>query len=102
MSSRPSGATVLAAWRSAWIEPVNGRVRRFTGRPCDGDIVLISDDDDPQLRWRFTDITADSFTWRAETSPDRGVTWHFDEQMLATRRDSDSNQLEPRRPPGRL
>ena len=34
----------------------------------DGDIVLLSDEEDPQLRWRFTDITADSFTWRAELS----------------------------------
>lgn len=77
----------IDAWRSTWIEPVNGRVRRFIGRPSDGDIVLVSDEDDPQLRWRFTDITADSFTWRAETSRDAGATWHFDEQMLATRQD---------------
>jgi hypothetical protein len=77
----------IDAWRSTWIEPVNGRVRRFIGRTSDGDIVLLSDEDDPQLRWRFTDITADSFTWRAETSHDGGATWHFEEQMLATRVD---------------
>jgi hypothetical protein len=75
----------IAAWRSTWIEPVNGRVRRFIGRPTGGDILLISDEDEPQLRWRFTDITPDSFRWRAEISRDRGVTWHFDEEMLATR-----------------
>lgn len=40
---------------------------------------------DPQLRWRLTDIAADSFTWRGESSRDSGVTWQFDEQMLATR-----------------
>ena len=73
------------AWRSTWIEPVNGRVRRFTGRPSGGDIVLLSGEDEPQLRWRFTDITEHSFTWRAESSRDGGATWHFDEQMLATR-----------------
>jgi hypothetical protein len=33
-------------------------------------MVLLRDEDDPQLRWRFTDITADSFTWIAETSHD--------------------------------
>ncbi|MGN6176389.1 MAG: hypothetical protein ACTHPS_26085 [Streptosporangiaceae bacterium] len=75
----------IDAWRSTWIEPVNGRVRRFIGRPSGGEIVLLSDEEDPQLRWRFTDIAADSFTWRAETSRDGGATWHFDEQMLATR-----------------
>ena len=46
----------IGAWRSTWIDPVNGRVRRFVGRPVDGEIVLLSDEDDPQLRWRFTDI----------------------------------------------
>jgi hypothetical protein len=75
----------IDAWRSTWIEPVNARVRRFIGRPVEGDIVLLSDEDDPQLRWRFTDITPDSFTWRAESSLDGGATWRFDEQMLATR-----------------
>ena len=28
--------------------------------------MLLSDDDEPQLRWRFTDIGADSFVWRAD------------------------------------
>lgn len=75
----------IDAWRSTWIEPVNGRVRRFIGRPAEGDIVLLSDDDDPQLRWRFTDITPDSFRWRGESSRDGGATWTFDEEMRATR-----------------
>src|SRR6266496_3017264 len=75
----------VGAWRSTWIEPVNGRVRCFIGRVSGGDIVLLSDEEQPQLRWRFTDITPDSFTWRAETSRDDGATWHFEEQMLATR-----------------
>jgi hypothetical protein len=77
--------SAIDAWRSTWIEPVNGRVRRFIGRADGSDIVLLSDEDDPQLRWRFTDITADSFTWRAESSRDAGISWNFDEQMLATR-----------------
>jgi hypothetical protein len=53
---------VIDAWRSTWVEPVNCRVRRFTGRPADGDILLASDEEDPQLRWRFTDIGPDPFT----------------------------------------
>ena len=77
----------IDAWRSTWIEPVNRRVRRFIGRPSGGDIVLLSEEEDPQLRWRFTDITEESFTWRAEISHDSGTTWHADEQMLATRTD---------------
>lgn len=75
----------IDAWRSTWIEPVNGRVRRFIGRPVDGDIVLLSDEDTPALRWRFTDITARSFRWQGEVSHDHGETWQFEEEMLGTR-----------------
>jgi hypothetical protein len=76
----------IGAWRSTWIDPVNGRVRRFVGWPVDGDILLLSDEDDPQLRWRFTDIAADSFVWQGEISHDRGATWTLDEEMRITRR----------------
>ena len=75
----------LGAWRSTWLDPVNGRVRRFVGRPVDGEILLISDEDEPQLRWRFTDITPDSFVWRGEISRDGGVSWTVDEEMRITR-----------------
>jgi len=61
-------------------------VRRFVGRSADGDILLVSDEEDPQLRWRFTDIGPDSFTWQGRTSHDGGRTWVFEEQMRATRR----------------
>ena len=76
----------IGAWRSTWIDPVNARVRRFVGRPVDGEIVLLSDEDDPQLRWRFTDIAPRSFTWLGEISRDGGASWTPDEEMLVTRR----------------
>jgi hypothetical protein len=76
----------LGAWRSTWIDPVNNRVRRFTGRRAGDDILLLSDEDEPQLRWRFTDIKADSFTWRGETSRDGGATWIVDEEMRINRK----------------
>ena len=76
----------IGAWRSTWIDPVNGRVRRFIGRRDGDDILLVSDEDEPQLRWRFTEITARSFVWRGEISHDRGATWTLDEEMRITRR----------------
>jgi hypothetical protein len=76
---------VIDAWRSTWIEPVNHRVRRFIGRPEGDDIVLLSQEDQPQLRWRFTDIRPDSFTWIGQSSIDGGVTWSVDEEMHARR-----------------
>jgi hypothetical protein len=76
----------IDAWRSTWVEPVNSRVRRFVGRQSGGDILLISDEEDPRLRWRFTDIQPESFTWLGETSYDSGSTWILEERMRATRR----------------
>ena len=46
----------------------------------------VSDEDEPQLRWRFTEITVRSFVWRGEISHDRGATWTLDEEMRITRR----------------
>ena len=87
----------LGAWRSTWVEPINGRVRTFVGREEDGQIVLISLDGAPLLRWRFRDIGADSFTWLGEFSRDEGRTWQLEERMLASRvRPSDAAA-----PPGR-
>ena len=76
----------LDAWRSTWIDPLNGRVRRFVGRVRDGMIVLEGMDDDPKERWTFRDITADSFVWRGESSTDGGRTWFVEDEMRATRR----------------
>jgi len=75
----------LGAWRCTWIDPLMGRVRRFVGREVDGDIVMLCSEDEPQLRWRFTDITTDAFTWRREISHDGGVTFLPDEEMRITR-----------------
>jgi len=74
----------LGAWRSTWIEPVNGRVRKFIGREQDGEIALVSLDGEPLLRWRFTDISPDSFTWIGECSTDEARSWRLEEQMSAT------------------
>jgi hypothetical protein len=78
--------TALDAWRSTWIEPVNGRVRKFIGREENSEIVLVSLDDNPLLRWRFTEIGPDTFTWLGEFSTDEGRTWQLDERMEGRRR----------------
>jgi hypothetical protein len=75
----------IDAWRSTWIEPVNHRIRRFIGRAEGDDIVLLSQEDEPQLRWRFTDIRPDSFTWIGQSSSDGGATWSVDEEMHTRR-----------------
>jgi hypothetical protein len=76
----------IGAWRSTWVDPLNGRVRRFIGRVENGVIVLDGLDEDPRERWSFRDITRDSFLWRAETSTDAGRSWFVEEEMFARRR----------------
>lgn len=78
--------SVLGAWRSTWIEPITGRVRRFVGRDVDGEIHLVSAEDHPFLRWRFTDISQDRFVWQGEYSTDEARTWQLEEVMVARRR----------------
>jgi len=76
----------IDAWRCTWIDPLMGRVRRFIGREVNGDIVMLCSEDEPQLRWSFTDITRDAFNWRGEISCDAGATFLPDEEMRITRR----------------
>lgn len=77
----------IGAWRSTWLDPLNGRVRRFIGRlaPC-GDIVLEGLDDDPRERWSFREISPDRFRWVGEASSDGGRTWVVTDEMRARRR----------------
>ena len=65
----------LGAWRSTWIDPPNGVVRRFVARPFEQDIVLLSDEQWPHLRWRFSDIAHESFRWSAEVRTDEASSW---------------------------
>ncbi len=76
----------IGAWRSTWIDPLNGRVRRFVGRSVGDVIVLEGLDADPLERWSFRDITPDSFRWTGERSTDGGRTWTTEDEMIAQRR----------------
>jgi hypothetical protein len=75
----------IDAWRSTWIDPLNGNVLRFIGRSVDGGIVLTEIDRGSE-RWSFRDITPDSFRWTGESSQDGGKTFVQYEEMLARRR----------------
>ena len=76
----------IGAWRSTWIDPLNGRVRRFIGRTEGGIIILDGLDEDPEERWTFRDVTTDKFLWRGESSTDGGRSWVIEDEMLARRR----------------
>jgi hypothetical protein len=77
----------LDAWQITWITPLNGRVRRLIARPAGEEIRLEGRNDRGQLlRWTFSEITPETFTWRGEISNDDGATWHMEEEMRLRRR----------------
>ena len=77
----------IDAWRIQWTEPVSQSYLSMVGRRQGDDIVQDGEGPDgTRIRWSFTDITPDSFTWRFEASTDAGATWHERMQFAATRR----------------
>jgi hypothetical protein len=78
---------VADAWEITWITPPGRAVRRLRAR-ADGDDIRLEGRDPAGhlLRWTFTGITEDSFTWSGFRSDDEGATWRQDEEMRLTRR----------------
>jgi len=74
-------------WTSVWIAPDRSLLRRFVARKVGEEIVLATtkDDGNPE-HWIFSEITGQSFRWRAEDSPDGGRTWKLTEEMRMRRR----------------
>ena len=92
----PGGTTVrfydqkIDAWKSVWISPVQGVVKVFTGRKTGDEIIVVKkrNDEDKEgylVKWIFSEITRDSFRWRAERSYDSGRTWEMNEEMRIRR-----------------
>jgi hypothetical protein len=74
----------LDAWQSTWVGPMHRTVRTFTARRMDGGIVLETTQGEvPRLRWSFTDIKTDSFTWRNEVWTGSG--WRIQQTFDARR-----------------
>ena len=77
----------IDAWQSVWISPTQGAVKKFVARQVGDEIVLEGKTTDGYpLRWIFSDITPNSFRWRAEETRDDGENWAIREEMLIRRR----------------
>jgi hypothetical protein len=77
----------IDAWRSTWIGPRNRVVMPFLARSVGDEIVLEgSFEDGVRTRWIFSEITRDSFSWRAVDSKDDGESWTLLQEMKARRR----------------
>lgn len=70
------------AWHIAWFDPN----RAVEVRQIGSDIVQVGEDHNGLLRrWRFIDITDQSFTWLGEVSWDKGSTWTLETRMHASK-----------------
>ena len=78
---------VTDQWEITWITPPGRAVRRLQARPDGDDIVLEGiDPKGHRLRWTFTGIAPERFTWSGYASYDDGATWELEEEMRLTRR----------------
>lgn len=76
----------IDAWRITWFEPRRPVETHQIGRAVGADIVQMGEDHNGLLnRWRFVEITGQSFTWLGERSWDKGSTWTLLTEMHARR-----------------
>ena len=77
----------LGAWRITWINPITGRRDELIGRRVGAELVQIGrHGDGTPIRWRFTELTPDSFRWLGEALNDDGATWKLEAEFRARRR----------------
>jgi len=75
----PDPAAGPGIWRSTWVGPGRGRVHTFLASRSGAEIVL----DGGDLRWTFSDIAADTFSWRNEAR--EGAAWRLQQTFQVWR-----------------
>ncbi|MGA2720627.1 MAG: hypothetical protein ABSF78_16825 [Candidatus Acidiferrales bacterium] len=74
------------AWLITWINPVTGHREQQVARRIENDIVQVGARvDGTPTRWRFTEITSDSFHWKGESLGPDGQTWKLEGEFRARR-----------------
>ena len=76
----------IQAWRITWMNPAGHHFEQQIGRRTGTDIVQLGlRSDGTPTRWRFTDITQNSFHWLGESLQGDGSTWTLEGEFLAKR-----------------
>ena len=77
----------IRAWRISWTNPVSGHREEQIGRKVGADIVQIgARANGTPTRWRFTEISANSFHWIGESLSGDGQTWLLEGEFRARRK----------------
>jgi hypothetical protein len=76
----------IEAWRITWINPAHNHREEQIGRRIGSDIVQIgARSNGTPTRWRFTEITPNSFHWLGDALEPDGKTWKLEGEFLARR-----------------
>jgi hypothetical protein len=76
----------IRAWRISWSNPAGDHFEHQIARRIGRDVVQLGTrPDGTPTRWRFTEITPDSFHWLGESLTPDGQTWTVEGEFLATR-----------------
>ena len=76
----------IRAWRITWSNPAGEHFEHQIGRWSGNQVVQIGTrPDGTPTRWRFTEITSESFHWLGEALAPDGVTWNLEGEFLASR-----------------
>lgn len=73
------------SWHVIWIDPVSGLKIELEGRRQGNDIVQIGTRGDRPIRWTFSEIQQNSFTWRGHILEPDGVTWRLEVEIYFRR-----------------
>jgi hypothetical protein len=77
----------IQAWRITWRNPAGDHHEEQIGRRCGKEVVQIgARPDGTPTRWRFTEITGDSFHWLGQSLGPDGQTWGLEGEFRGTRR----------------
>ena len=78
----------IGGWRIIWADPLNQDYSHQIARAEGKDIVQTGDDSRGlKTRWRFTEITANSFHWTGEERSSDGDPWQVTYEHFARRTD---------------
>ena len=76
----------IRAWRIMWSNPAGEHFENQIGRWSGNQVVQVGTrPDGTPTRWRFTEITSESFHWLGEALAPDGVTWNLEGEFLASR-----------------
>jgi hypothetical protein len=76
----------IEAWRISWKNPIQSHFEEQIGRRIGKDVVQIGTRaNGTTTRWRFTEITPNSFHWLGEALEPDGQTWRLEGEFLAKR-----------------